>query len=186
MKLLPVFVFALSEGKKLHDPPKQLKRLRRNIQFVWDEWYAPVCHENRKGKFDRLTDLVDRMEVQYDKCGFFDSNLPNGGPAAGRRRRDTEKDTEKDVDFEADEDPMAWITDPFYGDNSDMDSDTDGIGMRLSKNDRGKAAKQLGNIIRRFGQRYLADCKYGLTVKKLEEKGKKWTKNLNSMSCIQN
>jgi len=188
MKISPIFMLAVdTEAFKLHEPKKQLKRFRRNINFVWDKWYKPVCKEARFEKFVRLLDLVDRMEAQYEKCGFFDANLPNGGPAAGRKRRDND-DSEKDNTDIYDSDPEAWISDNFYGDNSDMgDDDADKkIEARLSKNDRGKAAKQVGNIIRRFGERYLADCKTGLTVEKLAGKGQRWTRNLNEMNCIKN
>lgn len=171
MKLSLLFAAALVEGKKEQTPELQLKKYRGHVDFVWNQWYKDNCNVARYQRFQRLKDLIDRIEAQFGDCGFYDNSLPNGGPPADRKRRDTDDD--EDEGQEGD----CYFTVEGCGDDNALEG-------RLNMSNMGKANKQLGRIMGRFAERYLTQCTKGLTVAKLTAKGKKWTANLNRMKCI--
>ena len=156
MKLSTLFISAALAQKKLLEPPQQLEKLKGHIEYVWKTWYAatPGC-ENRAEKKERYLNLIDRIEAQYHDCGYFNPELEFGGPPTLSRRRREDTETSDD-----DKDP------------------------RLSKDDRAKATKQLGKIMKNFAERYLTQCTRGLTVEKVTEKSIKWIDNMQRMKCI--
>lgn len=165
MKLCALLIVASAEARKLNEPPKQMERLKDHIDFVWNTWYAPSCKEARKARFDRFQMLVDRMQAQYEVCGYFNRDVPNGGPPVDyRKRRETEG-----------EDGDCIFTPEGCPGN--------GLG-RIDQTDMAKANKQLGRIVGRIAERYLSKCTKGLTADKLKAKGAKWTEKLNNMKCI--
>ena len=48
-----------------------------------------ICsHEDHLSRWEiELLKVCNRMETAYNKCGFFDSSLPFGGPRTNERRR---------------------------------------------------------------------------------------------------
>ena len=66
-------------------------------------------------------------------------------------------------------------------DTSDM-CDESGI-CRINKADKVKANKQLGNIMRKFAERYFTTCTKKLTIERVTQKAAKWTAQMNRMKC---
>jgi len=187
MKLSLVFMTAVvaQKKKKLHTPEKQLEKLKDHIEAVWIKWYDEPCPDARKARFNRFQDFVDRLLVQYESCGFFDEDLPNGGPPVEgyRKRRDDGEEGQEDKDEKEDmskEDADASIADLM----SDYESDGSAADPRMKLHNMNKANKQLGNIVKRFGERYLTLCTHKLTSEKVVSKGKQWTNRLNNMKCV--
>ena len=170
--------------KKLHTPEKQLEKLKENIEAVWVKWYKDSCKIERKARFNRFQGFVDRLLVQYEECGFFDENLPNGGPPVEYRKRrdDGEEGQENKPEKEdmTDEEADASIADLM----SDYESDGSAADPRMKLHNMNKANKQLGNIVKRFGERYLTQCTHKLTTDKVASKGRQWTNRLNNMKCV--
>ena len=93
---------AAADDKKV--PPRRPEdRLTTLTRFFKD-----YIHVNVGGKrpqrvyyMDRGVDrLADRMRVSFEKCGFFDPSVPNGGPrpvSESRKRRDVDVEDPFDV-----------------------------------------------------------------------------------------
>lgn len=160
MKLFGIFVVLAAAKKKVLTPHEKLDKLDRHIDTTWDRWYKVGCAAKRGQKLTNFKNVVDRLRASYDVCG-------QTAPPAGRRRRDEDGD-------EGDEDDEDY--DYFDFDGGLMDP-------RLSKNNKDKAAKQLGKIIKKFGADHLWDCTKGVHEAKAAELGKKWTGNLRRMKC---
>ena len=95
-----------------------------------ETWFSKNCKTNEgegedavrpercNRKFYRYMNEWDKLQASFDKCGFFDENVKNGGPRpAGRRRRD---DEDGDYDDEYYEDEAMFDID-WNGDESDGD-----------------------------------------------------------------
>lgn len=168
MKLATIFaIAALSEAKKAKKPKTpqgEAEKLKKHINFVWDKWYKN-CHHGPKGDAarNRYIKLVDRCVKHYDNCG----NDPNAD-AKSRKRRDEDN---------------AQILQSSDLESICEDEDGDNNCVRLSKDDRGKAVKQLGNILTRWGALYMGNCDTGLTADKIADKADKWRNVLNNKKC---
>jgi len=105
------------------------KRAQKNQEFL-ETWFSKNCKTNEADgedavrpdrcnrKFYRYMNEWDKLQASFDKCGFFDENVKNGGPRpAGRRRRD---DEDEDYDDEYYEDEAMFDID-WNGDGSDGD-----------------------------------------------------------------
>ena len=130
-------VQAIDEEKKV--PPRHpLQRLNTLTRFS-REW----CRENLTakqannwvGKFKRN---AERMEIRFEKCGFFDPSVPNGGPnpnSTNRNRRSIDSDSQ-----------LRTL-------------DDDGFGTRYDKADPAEGIKDITSGFKKWAQRYIADCK---------------------------
>ena len=91
------------------------KRAQKNQEFL-ETWFSKNCKTNEADgedavrpdrcnrKFYRYMNEWDKLQASFDKCGFFDENVKNGGPRpAGRRRRDDEDEDEYDEEYYEDE-----------------------------------------------------------------------------------
>lgn len=67
--------------------------------------------------------------------------------------------------------------------DTDADLCDDPTKCRISKVDKSKANKQLGNIMRKFAERYFTTCTKKLTIEKVTKKAAKWTASMNRMKC---
>jgi hypothetical protein len=177
MKISAVLI-ASAAAQKLHHPKKQLEKLRKSINFVWDEWFAATCQDH-VGRRDRLLKLTVRIENQFDRCGTFDENIKNGGPPARRRRDDSSSDDESSSKSQNLKDLCIDLADGTDGCAEEMGEK----GKRVSKVDKDLASKQIGKIIKKFGERYLSQCTKKLTPAKLAAKGKKWENHLKNQKC---
>ena len=183
MKLSAVVLVSALEAAKLHTPAKQLEKLKKSINFVWDEWFAANC-QNHVGRRDRLLRLVTRIGKQFDECGTFDPSLPNGGPPARRRRDDnTDNPTANDSNNEEDSKKSAIHDLCVDQDGTNMCAEDSSGKTRVSKVDKNLASKQIGKLIKKFGERYLTKCEKGLNAEKLAAKGKKWENHLKNQKC---
>ena len=81
---LATFV-AANEKKVPHRTPEQrLKTLRR---FA-NEWTAANLDAKKAANFaNRYENNADRMLTKYKRCGYYNSDLPHGGPRpAGEKK----------------------------------------------------------------------------------------------------
>jgi len=175
--------------KKDLTPHEQLDKLDKHIDDTWNRWYKAGCAEKRGLKLTNFHNVVDRLRAAYDVCGEVNAPLV--------RRRRSEDDYNRDDDGEEeDEDEENNYDDEDEGgddgehhDGDDHDGDDyfdfeDGLmDPRLSKNNKDKAAKQLGKIIKNFGANHLWNCTKGVNADKAADLGKKWTGNLRRMKC---
>lgn len=165
MKLATIFaIAALSEARKKPKTPEgEADKLKKHINFVWDKWYQN-CHLGPKQDAARVRyiRLVDRCLHHFDKCGTY--------PAVTRKRRDEDN---------------AQILESSDLETICEDEDGDNNCIRLSRTDRGKAVKQLGNILTRWGATYMGNCQTGLTADKIALKADKWRNVLNNKKCWQ-
>lgn len=177
MKLSTIFAFAAvsdAKKKKPKTPESEAHKLIRNVKFVWDEWYGFCDLKGRDGRYTRFKTLVQEVHSQVSNCG----SDPNA-VASGDRKRRSEDDSEEESysheelrkEFEAtfEENPLP--------------DDPNSAAPRVSKTDRLKAVKQLGNILKRYAENYLVGCQKGLTISKVTQRSKKWSKNLAGMGC---
>merc|ERR1711911_129919 len=106
------------------------KRAQKNQEFL-ETWFSKNCKTNEgdgedavrpdrcNRKFYRYMNEWDKLQASFDKCGFFDENVKNGGPRpAGRRRRDEDEDGDYDDEYYEDE---AMFDIDWNGDGSDGD-----------------------------------------------------------------
>jgi len=172
MKLSTIFaIAAVSDArKKPKTAASEAKKLKRNIQFVWDEWYGFCNEKELTGRYERFNALVDLSLARVAVCG----SDPN---ATSRKRRSEE---EEDDEPQTHEERGAEFFATF-----EENSETDGEGtlMRVSKTDRLKAVKQLGNVLKRYAQTYLYTCEKGLKPNRVEKRAKKLSRNMSAMGC---
>ena len=86
---LATFV-AANEKKVPHRTPEQrLKTLRR---FA-NEWTAANLDAKKAANFaNRYEKNADRMLTKYKRCGYYNSDLPHGGPRpAGEKKKSIKK-----------------------------------------------------------------------------------------------
>lgn len=175
MKLSTIFaIAAVSDArKKPKTAASDANKMRRNIKFVWDQWYS-FCEKNgRSGRYDRFLKLVDDAQAQVAICG----SDPN---ATTRKRRSDENEEEEKIPQTHEERKAE-----FY---ADMEADTEndnGDLKRVNKEDRKKAVKQMGNILKRYGETYLTGCTKGLNPTRIATKSKRWSSKLSAMGCAE-
>ena len=86
---LATFV-AANEKKVPHRTPEQrLKTLRR---FA-NEWTAANLNAKQAANFaNRYQNNADRMLKKYKRCGYYNDQLPHGGPRpAGEKKKSIKK-----------------------------------------------------------------------------------------------
>jgi len=175
MKLSTIFaIAAVSDArKKPKTAASDANKMRRNIQFVWDEWYSFCDNKGRTGRYSRFLKLIDDCQAQVANCG--------SDPNATSRRRRSDENEEEEKEPQTHEERKA----EFY---ADMEADTEndnGDLKRLNKEDRRKAVKQMGNILKRYGETYLTGCKKGLNPTRVAAIAKNWSQNLYDMGCAE-
>lgn len=175
MKLSTIFaIAAVSDArKKPKTAASDANKMRRNIQFIWDEWYSFCDDKGRDGRYKRFLSLIDQAQAQVANCG--------SDPNATTRRRRSDENEEEEKTPQTHEERKA----EFY---ADMEADTEndnGDLMRLNKEDRRKAVKQMGNILKRYGETYLVGCTKGLNPARVAAKSKNWSTNLYAMGCAE-
>jgi hypothetical protein len=94
MKLATTTLFAIAAANEKKVPPRHpLQRLKRLNQFA-KEWAEDNLNAKQAAnwgpKFDRNT---ERFRQRWAICQFYDEEqLPHGGPAPDRKRRDDDDD----------------------------------------------------------------------------------------------
>merc|ERR1739847_215377 len=128
-------VAAMAEDKKV--PPRHpLQRLNKLNKFAV-EWCNDNLTEKQAANWsNKFNNNVDRFELRFERCGFYDDQLlPHGGPA--RKRRTTQGD----------------------------DEDEEGFLIRYDQNNPVKGIKQITSGFRKWAERYLANDKDGKICK---------------------
>ena len=99
-----VIVSGLAAADEKKVPPRRPEhRLTTLTRFFKDYIESNVAEKrpNRVYYMDRGVDrLADRMRDSFEKCGFFDPSVLNGGPrpvSEGRKRRDVDVEDPFDV-----------------------------------------------------------------------------------------
>ena len=109
MKVFAPAVFALVAADEKKVPPRHpLQRLNKLNMFA-AEW----CGDNLTAKqaanwvpkFDRNSARMDR---RFALCGFYDENLPHGGPEPSRKRRSAADDDNDFIRYDR-ENPIRGI-----------------------------------------------------------------------------
>lgn len=116
MKVVSIgFLAAFSgvESKQIRAPGQ---RASKNQQFL-ETWFENNCKRSGdsddvvrpsrcENKFIRYMNEWEKLQTSFAKCGFFDENVPNGGPrpsSSHRRRRGDDYDGEYGEDYYNDE-----------------------------------------------------------------------------------
>ena len=147
MKLAVATFVAVASAQDKKVPPRHpLQRLNKLNKFAI-EWVTDNLSEkaaaNWGGKFDRN---VDRFERRFELCGFYESELPHGGPA-NKERRDAEDD-------------LAFL-------------DCEGsLCPRYDKNNPVRGIQQITKGFAKWAQRYISTCK--LQPAKQVDRSNKW------------
>lgn len=145
--LLATSPTSISSAKAVRAPSK---RAQKNQEFL-ESWFNKNCKTSEgdgedavrpdrcNRKFYRYMNEWDKLQASFQKCGFFDEKVKNGGPrpAGRRRRRDEEGDEDEyDEDYEdygEDDDVMFEID--WNGDESDGNYTTDTDEQATETND---------------------------------------------------
>ena len=127
-------------------PPRTpLNRMTTIMRFgtSWIDSQISLARPARASRMisSGLARLENRLILAFNRCGYFDPSVPNGGPRPSRKRRETDDEDSLDV-FDLYEDDIK----------------TRGTAtIRLSE-DVDMAWKQIGTGIRKWVLRYLAEC----------------------------
>jgi hypothetical protein len=106
------------KGQKVRTPNI---RAARNIRYL-TQWFDNNCNDEvRPTRCEnwrrRFFEQWSKMQKAFDsKCGFFDNNIPNGGPRPSSRRRRRQTDDE-----EEEEDESLFIIDWDEGEESETE-----------------------------------------------------------------
>jgi len=172
MKLSIIALATVVAGKKLHPPSKQIEKMQKHINDVWTKWFGACKKDSQLTRYLALvTDVGASFANNHNQgqnCAYFDAAVPNGGPKPARKRRTTDEDSDDDYS-------------DYFGD----DEEGDEVEPRLSSS-RPRAIKQLGKLISKFGERYMADCEPGAgvwTTRRINKRAIRRTKVLTCMSC---
>ena len=144
MKTFAVALVAAASADKKVPPRHPLQRLARLNEFAV-EW----CNDNLTAKqaanwARKFDNNVDRFEMRFERCGFYDENqLPHGGPQ--RKRRDADDLVENCEDAQ---NPLC----------------------RYDKSNPLRGIKQITNGFRKWAERYLANDKDGKSCKRQPER----------------
>lgn len=124
---LTIGLLATSEAAKAVRAPS--KRAQKNQEFL-ETWFGKNCktvegdgedavRPNRcDNKFHRYMNEWDKLQASFDKCGFFDEKVKNGGPRPAGRRRRSDEDAE-------DEDYEEYYEESLFDINWDIDGQAD-------------------------------------------------------------
>ena len=103
-----VHFFAIVIGGEVNKVRTPAMRAARNQRFL-AQWFDNNCAnsidairpERCNNWKRRFFTQWDRMNDAFEKeCGFFDPDVPNGGPAPSNRRRRSETETEPEIQIE--------------------------------------------------------------------------------------
>merc|ERR1712025_883101 len=184
MKLSTIFVIAASLAEAKKKKPKtaasDAAKLKRNFEFVWDNWYYGCTSKHgdedypRSKRFGRFIVLVDKAFETASKCG---------GPVTQSRRRRDNEDEEEDVpqthQERAEEFQQTFEENPLQTDGDEKDE-------RVNKVNRKIAVKQIRNILRRYADSWIVNCEDAAPPKigqaKLQDRADRWMKVLNENS----
>ena len=109
MKILNAFLtvsgLAAAEDRKVppRRPGQRLSTLRRFFKDYINSNVAEKRPDRVSNMYRGVDRLADSMRVSFEKCGFFDPSVPNGGPrpgsnvSEGRKRRDVDAEDPFDV-----------------------------------------------------------------------------------------
>ena len=109
MKIFNAFVtvsgLAAAEDRKV--PPRRPGQRLSTLRMFFKDYINSNVAEKRPDRVSSMYRGVDRladsMRVSFEKCGFFDPSVPNGGPrpgsnvSEGRKRRDVDAEDPFDV-----------------------------------------------------------------------------------------
>ena len=109
MKIFNAFVtvsgLAAAEDRKV--PPRRPGQRLSTLRMFFKDYINFNVAEKRPDRVSNMYRGVDRladsMRVSFEKCGFFDPSVPNGGPrpgsnvSEGRKRRDVDAEDPFDV-----------------------------------------------------------------------------------------
>ena len=114
MKILPTAVVALAaaqKGEKKVPPRHPIQRLNRLVEFteeIMNDWFGFL--PSQQAWINKFANNAKRMEKGFKRCGFYNENVPHGGPkpvpSSDRKRRGAD---EIDVDRYNREDPVVGI-----------------------------------------------------------------------------
>ena len=134
-------VTTADEGRKV--PPRTPEQRLNKLKKFTAEWTSTNLKEHQAkhwaGKFENN---IAKIQKRFKHCGFFDPNVPNGGPRpveSARRRRNAEDD---DLGFD-----------------ELLDGDDEVIDTRYDKNNPIRGIKQITKAFEKWSKRYIADCK---------------------------
>ena len=156
MKTGVLFLLSVHADEEKKVPPRTPKnRLNKLTQFS-KEW----CHANLSQRaadhwINKFENNAARMEIRFEKCGFFDPNVPNGGP----RPAETDRDR-RSID----------------SDSQLRTLDDDGYGIRYDKTDPARGITEITTGYKKWAQRYIADCK--LQPARQERRFRQWLRKL--------
>jgi hypothetical protein len=125
------FLAALGNGNIGVEGSKQVRapdtRARKNQQFL-ETWFENNCKTGDgvdavrpsrcENKFVRYMNELEKLKSSFDKCGFFDENVPNGGPRPSSNHRRRRDDYGDDYYYE---DSVLIDTDLFEMTNEDIE-----------------------------------------------------------------
>ena len=114
MKILSTAVIALAAAQKDEKkvPPRHpIQRLNRLVEFtgeIMNDWFGFL--PSQQAWINKFANNAKRMEKNFKRCGFYNENVPNGGPkpdpSSDRKRREAD---EIDVDRYNRENPTIGI-----------------------------------------------------------------------------
>lgn len=118
-------------GNKVRTPAMRAARNQRFLAQWFDNNCANSIDAIRPERCNnwkrRFFTQWDRMNDAFEKeCGFFDPDVPNGGPAPSNRRRRSETETEPKIQIESEPETNPEYTDYIYDTGyGDYDEDYD-------------------------------------------------------------
>ena len=89
-------------------PPQRLAKLVQFSEEILNGWFDELASKERW--IAKFSSNADRMASAYDKCGFYDPSLPDGGP---RQRRDIGDDDDLRYNQNDPRDAVKQITTGF-------------------------------------------------------------------------
>ena len=142
-RFITLAAFVVADEKRV--PPRTPLQRMTTLKRFADSWINANIGlaENRPARADQMTTRVqmmtDKLTLQYGKCGFFDPNVPNGGPKPSRKRRSDDIDVFDDFE------------------DSHQDGTKTATDIRLSADEK-TAWKQIGTGYKKWIYRYMAGC----------------------------
>ena len=109
-------------------------------------------------KENGISRLFAKMTEAFDKCGFYDPNVPHGGPDPNASRKKRSVHVQRELNRIAREVSENDNIDIFDLMEANYERGMDGGDLRLS-NDVNLAWKQIGTGFRKWILRYISACK---------------------------
>ena len=170
MKLSTAVLIAVASAEEKKVPPRHpLQRLAKLTEFsaeILDQWYDFLpSKESWKAKFANNADRMERSFTRGNqRCGFYDADLPNGGPA--------EEVTAGPVEPENTESENARYARKRREADAAMD--------RYNREDPVEGTKQITTGFRKWAERYISQCsgqrKYNIQTNRMN----RWNQKLQN------